>query len=139
MNLQPVHPNFVCQVWPRVEAMLTAALLTGGGEYNVDQLKAMLVQGSQCLLLCVRESGDVAGAFTVAFENYPNDRIAFVTAVGGRAICDAQAWGQFEKWARDMGCTKIRGAAHDSVARLWRQKFNVQPRYLIVEKSLDPL
>lgn len=137
MQIHHVTPNFICQLWPRIEAMLTAALETGGGEYNADQLKAMLVRGDQCLLLCLREDGQIAGSFTIAFENYPNDRIAFVTAVGGRAICDGEAWAQFEAWAKSCGATKIRGAAHPAVARLWRQKFGVQQRYLIVEKSLD--
>jgi hypothetical protein len=30
----------------------------------------------------------------------------------------------------------IRGAAHETVARLWRRKFGVQSRYIIVEKKL---
>lgn len=136
MNIEPIHPNRIAQLWPKVASLLESALLTGGGEYSADQLKVMLVQGQQALIVVSSPEGDIAGALTVAFENYPNDRIAFVTSVGGRMICDAEAWRQFEDWARAHGATRIRGCAHRSVARLWRQKFGVKQRYLIVEKPL---
>lgn len=136
MHIELVQPSMVQQQWGRVAPFLDAALKTGGGEYGVDQLKVMLTQGIQALIVVLDDSGAVAGALTVAFENYPNDRIAFVTSVGGRMISDADAWSQFEDWARMNGATKIRGCAHKSVARLWRQKFGVKQRYLIVEKTL---
>lgn len=136
MNIEPIHPNRVAQLWPQIADLLASALVTGGGEYNADQLKVMLVQGQQALLVVASPDGAISGALTVAFENYPNDRIAFVTSVGGKMICDADAWQQFEDWARQHGATKIRGYAHKSVARLWRQKFGVEQRYLIVEKPL---
>lgn len=135
MNLRPVDPRYIAQLWPKIGNMLSKALDTGAGEYNADQLKVMLVNGNQVLLV-VEKDEQIKGAFTIAFENYPNDRIAFVTSVGGRAMCDQEAWEQFEHWARLQGCTKIRGAAYESVARLWRQKFGVESRYIIVEKSL---
>lgn len=134
MNTTPIHPSFIQQIWPKVETMIDRALKTGALEYTADQLKVMLVNGQQ-ILLVVESEGTVKGAFTVAFENYPNDRIAFVTSIGGR-VSDQEAWKQFEEWARAQGCTKVRGAAFESVARLWRQKFGVESRYIIVEKSL---
>lgn len=135
MNLRPVPIAYIAQLWPQIGAMIGKALDTGAGEYNADQLKVMLVNGAQTLLV-VEQDEKIKGAFCIAFENYPNDRIAFVTAVGGRAMCDQGAWQQFEHWARLQGCTKIRGAAYESVARLWRQKFGVESRYIIVEKKL---
>lgn len=135
MNTRHVNPNYIAQMWPQVEGMLAAALEHSAGEYDVNQLKVMLVNGSQSLLV-VESDGVINGAIAVAFENYPNDRIAFVTAVGGRWIVKQDAWSQFEDWCRAMGCTKIRGAAYESVARLWKRHFGVEPKYLIVEKSL---
>lgn len=135
MNVRQVDPRYIAQLWPEIGDMLSKALKTGAGEYNADQLKVMLVSGTQVLLV-IEQEGKIRGAFSIAFENYPNDRIAFVTAIGGRAVCDQEAWQQFEHWARIQGCTKIRGAAYESVARLWRQKFGVESRYIIVEKNL---
>lgn len=135
MHIQPVHPDYVCQSWAQVAPFLGAALKHSAGEYNLDQLKVMLTTGTQALLVTT-DGERVTGAITVAFENYPNDRIAFVTAVGGRLITSDDLWEQFLAWCRNMGATKIRGAAHKSVARLWRQRFAVEPKYILVEKTL---
>ena len=130
-----VPVNFIAQLWPKVKDMLEAALTHSAGEYNADQLKVMLVNGLQVLLIAERD-GKIYGAATIHFENYPNDRIAFMTAIGGRMIANQDCWQQFLDWARANGCTKVRGAAFEAVARLWRQKFGVESRYIIVEKSL---
>ena len=134
MNLRPVDPRFIPQLWEKVGPMLSKALDTGAGEYNADQLKVILVNGHQTLLV-VCDGEEIKGALTIAFEQYPNDRIAFITAIGGR-VSDKEAWGQFEQWAKLNGCTKFRGAAFESVARLWRQKFGFKNRYILVEKEL---
>lgn len=134
-ELQVVPTNFVQQTWSKVEKYLAEGLLQSGGEYNVDQLKVYLVQGSQALLVVVNED-KIIGAFSVEFINFPNDRIAFITSVGGRMIADKALWPKFEDWCRSQGATKIRGAAYESVAELWRRQFDVQTKYVIVEKSL---
>src|SRR3990167_5085939 len=78
-----VNPNFIAQMWPKVEDMLEAALKHSAGEYTAEQLKVMLVNGSQFLL--VAEDGEkIHGAAAIAFQNFPNDRIAFMTAIGGK-------------------------------------------------------
>jgi hypothetical protein len=134
-ELQVVPTAYIQQVWATVEKYLADGLVQSGGEYNVDQLKVFLTQGSQVLLI-VTNADKIIGAFSIVFENYPNDRIAFITSVGGRMIADKALWPKFEDWCRSQGATKIRGAAFESVAELWRRQFDVQTRYVIVEKSL---
>jgi hypothetical protein len=135
-SLHQVAPAYVCQLWPKVKEMLANALEHSGGEYTVDQLQFMLVRGEQTLLVIVDENENVIGAISVAFQHHPAQRIAFVTAVGGRFITSPELWDQFEHWCRENGATHIRGAAYAEVARLWRQKFGVEQRYIIVEKAL---
>jgi hypothetical protein len=135
LTVRYVPKEFIQGAWPSVEGMLSNALRHSAGEYNMDQLKSMLVMGVQHLL--VADDGEqVRGAATIAFENYPNDRIAFVTAIGGRMIANMEIWKQFEDWCKSNGCTKVRGFAFDSVARLWKKKFNVDTVYVVVEKKL---
>lgn len=136
MFVEEVPPRFVQQIWPRVGAMLDAAMAHSAGEYTTDQLKVMLAQGTQSLLVAADESGTFHGAASVAFENYPNERVAFITAIGGRLIADKQLFDELCQWARKQGCTVIRGAAFEAVARLWRQRFGVAEIYRIVEKRL---
>ena len=135
MKLQVVNPNYICQIWGKVSDMIVNGLKHSGGEYSADQLKMYLVRGEQTLLIAENESG-IKGAATVQFINYPNDRVCFITAIGGRMIANNEMFNQLTDWAKAQGCTKIQGAAFESVARLWRQRFGVTERYRIVEKTL---
>lgn len=134
MNIQPIHPDYLHRTWPIVAGWLENGLAHSGGEYNIDQLKVLVQQGQHVLILFM-EADQVVGAFTVAFENYPNARIAFVSSIGGLSIADLSALSAFAEWCRDAGCTAIRGAVRPSVARL-TQKFGFKHRYIIVEQSL---
>ena len=84
----------------------------------------------------IDNENNIHGAFTVEITNFPNERIAFTTSVGGKGITEQGLWNQYEQWLKNNGVTMIRGAAHETVARLWRRKFGVQSRYIIVEKKL---
>lgn len=133
--VQHVNPNYVAQLWPKVEKYLGEALSYGAGEYDLSQLKVRLVDGTQHLLIAT-DGETVKGCCVIAFENFPNDRIAFVMAIGGRLIANKDLYAQLEHWCRAQGCTKIRGAARESVARLWRQRFDYAEVYRIVERKL---
>ena len=119
MNTQPIHPDYVHQIWPTVARWLE----------NV-----FVQQGSHILHVFI-EDGEYVGAVTVAFENYPNARVAFVSSIGGRSIADLSALSSFSVWCWAAGCTSIRGAVRPSVARLCN-KFGFEQRYIIVEQSL---
>lgn len=135
MILRQVNPAYVCQMWHQVCDMLENALKYSGGEYNIDQLKAMLSSGAKTLLIA-DDNGTVKGAAAISLDRWPNDHICFVMAIGGRLITSKEMFAQLEEWAKSQGCTKIQGAARESVERLWRQKFNFEERYRIVEKPL---
>ena len=107
-----------------------------GGEYSVEHLKLYLTSGQQTLLIIIDDENNIHGAFTVEITNFPNERVAFTTSVGGKGITEQDLWSQYEQWLKNNGVTMIRGAAHETVARLWRRKFGVQSRYIIVEKKI---
>lgn len=135
MNIQQIPPTFVCQLWPRIKGMLERALEHSGGEFTIDQLQFALVRGEQSLLVAM--DGDaITGVATVAIDSFPAARIAFVTAVCGRMLANDECLSQLEDWSRANGCTKIRGACRESVARMWRQKLSFEPRYIIMEHAL---
>lgn len=136
MQVQYINPMYIHQVWNLVEPFLTKGLARSGGEYTADQLKVFLVSGDQQLLVAVDEDGKICGAAAIQFINYPNDRVAFVTSIGGKMIANLDIWQQFETWCKQSGATMVRGAAFESVARLWKKAFGVEQRYVIVEKKL---
>ena len=132
-----VEPSQIHMVWDKVAPHLEKAMEHSGGEYNLDQLKVFLVQGLQNLLVCIDDAEDnLFGAVTIEFINYPNERVAFVTSVGGKALASRELWNQFEVWCKQNGATMVRGAAFESVARLWKKAFGVESRYVMVEKRL---
>lgn len=133
--IEQVHPNFIQQLWPKIGRMLERALEFSGGEYSAEHLRMMLVRGEQMLLVAV-EDGAVIGAATVDFANFPNDRIAFITAIGGRLIARPDLFEELKSVLRSQGCTKLKGEAREAVARLWHQRFGIEAPRLIVEASL---
>jgi len=131
LELRIVPSTHIQQTWNEVEHMLASAMVHSAGEYNLDQLKVMLVEGRQVLLVLIDENNKIQTAFTIEWINHPNERIAFMTGIGGKT--DVNAFNQFKSWVKAHGGTKIQGAAFESVARLWKRKFGFENRYIIVE------
>jgi hypothetical protein len=133
-SIQVVPEQFIYHVWDKVENYLVRGLARSGGEYTADQLKVFLTQGSNTLILILNDEQEIKGALTIQWNNYPNDRVAFITAIGGATY--EEAWDMFVEWLKQNGCTAIRGAAFESVARLWKKKYGFESRYVMVEKRL---
>ena len=129
-----VPTEHIQQTWDKVEIMLDRAMAHSGGEYDLDQLKVLLTQGRQVLCVGTEEDLVIKCAMTIEWINYPNDRVAFITAIGGKT--DKQGFGEFEQWVKANGGTKIQGAAFEAVARLWKRAYGFENRYIIVEKQI---
>ena len=135
-QVQIVSSNYVHQVWDKVEPYITEALKRSSGEYNADQLKVLITQGQQTMLVAVNDNGTIHGVCTVEFINYPNDRVAYVTCFGGVNVANDTIWSQFEEWIRLSGATKFRAATFESAARLYNKVFGTTSKYILVEKDL---
>ena len=136
MTLQVKHVplQYVAQTWPLVEPHLKAAEKYGT-DYNIEQIKVFVGIGQWVLMVVVDENGNVRGGFTVSFLNYPNDRVAFITCIGGRLIANPDTFNQMKLILRELGATKIQGAARESVARLWR-RLGFERKYIVVETKI---
>lgn len=134
LNLRIVPVTHMQQVWSEVSPLLASAMVHSAGEYDLNQLKVMLVEGRQTLLVLVDEDDKIQTAFTIEWINYPNHRIAFMTSIGGKT--DVNAFNQFKDWVKAHGGTKIQGAAFEAVAKLWNRKFKFENKYIIVEYTL---
>jgi hypothetical protein len=84
-KVQPVPVQLVNQIWSKVEPFIKSAEEKfGGSEYTTEQIKVYLVTGQMMLLVATDDNLEIQGAATVSFINYPNDRVAFVTSIGGK-------------------------------------------------------
>lgn len=137
MNLKIVGPQYICQVWPQVSGMIESSIQYCGGEYTADQLKVLLIRGDHVLLVAETDNS-IVGAGTVSFIQYPNDRICFITAIGGKMVTGKEMFSKLSDWAKAQGCTKIQAACRESVARMLRQRIGMNERYRIVEMNLTP-
>ena len=135
LTIQPVGTAYFHQTWPLVEGFLAEALKWGEDDYTVEQAKGMLARGDWLLVVAVDEENKIHGASAVNFFNMPNDRVAFVIAIGGKLISNQDTYKQFSALLKSYGATKIQGAAREAIARLWT-RYGFKERYRIVEARL---
>lgn len=135
MNVFPLNVAYLHQHWEEIAKYLQLALdLSGVEEFNLDQLKVFVVNGTWTLFVVV-DDGKLCGAVVVSFANYPNDRIAYVTAIGGKFISSKETFTKFKDALKGMGATKIQGGARESVARLWN-RLGFKHKQILVEYKI---
>lgn len=134
MIVQVVPIQHIHQLWSQVSGYISDALKYADGDYNLDQVKVYLSNG-QWQLLVFNDGVKIHGAVTVSYANYPNDRIAFITTIGGKSISDKESYNSFCEVLKANGATKIQGAARESVARLWR-RLGFRNKHIIVERAI---
>lgn len=135
LTIQPVGVAYFHQTWPLVEGFLAEALKWGEDDYTAEQAKGYLARGDWLLVVAVDEENKIHGAAAVNFFNMPNDRIAFVIAIGGKLISNQDTYKQFSGLLKSYGATKIQGAAREAIARLWT-RYGFKERYRIVEARI---
>ena len=135
MNVFPLNVAYLHQHWEEVAKYLNPALeLSGVEEFTLDQLKVYILNGNWTLFVVVEED-KLCGAVVVAFSNYPNHRVAFVVAIGGKFISSRETFEKFKVALKNMGATKIQGGARESVARLWN-RLGFKHKQILVEYKI---
>lgn len=135
MKLYVVPTNQVQRFWYLAEPLLQKALDKGNNEFTADQLKLLVTQGQQQLLLVMKEDKCYV-AVTVQFINYPNDRVAYITYIGGKNT--RAGFEQFKQWAKEQGCTAIQGSTkYESIARLWNRLYGYEKKYQLMELKIE--
>lgn len=135
IEIKHVPVEFVAQTWPRVEHFISSADKFSNGDYTVDQIKVYLAKNMWTLLVAINDAGEIQGAATVTFQNYPNDRIAFITTMGGSMVVNEEVLESLKRILQGFGATKIQGAMRPSMVRL-SEKIGFVARYAIVELKI---
>lgn len=131
MQVQQVPVQYIQAAWPKVERFIRSALEYSQGEYTAEQAKVYLSQGVWTLFVAITDEGEVKGAACVQFNNMPNDRVAFVVAIGGKLMTNKDTWAQFVSILKANGATTVEGAAREAIARLWT-RYGFEEKYRIV-------
>ena len=141
LTVRPVEVNYVAQVWPRVEPFLKDALEKDNEApdwsecYNIHHVQGFLTSGAWLLLVAADEAGGIHGAATVSFANYPMNRVAFITLIGGKLVSSKNTFEQLKAVLKYRGATKIQGYGRESIVRLWK-RYGFEPRTTLVEVQI---
>ena len=135
-TVQIVAPNNIYTVWEDIEKYLNDSINISTGDCTLEQLKLLLIRGEQTLLVATDKEGKLTGAMAVEFINYPNNRVMFITTLGGKGIVNEETFSQVETWARMQGATNVCAWAQESQARLYKIKANFNTVRMVVEKDL---
>ena len=119
-KVQIVHVDYVTQFWDKVSPFIARALQYTD-EYNLDQVKVFLTNGSWLLLIAVDESQAIHGVATVAFHNGTNARTAIITALGGKNVVNQDIFNQVCNISKNLGATKVQVYTRDSAMRLYER------------------
>lgn len=134
MRIQHVTTDFVSQVWPKVADYIQDALAYQD-DYTLEQAKVMLTNAQWMLVVAVADDEFIQGAAAISFVNRPNDRVAFIVAMGGKLITSQDTYLQFKDLLKVFGATYIEGASREAAARLW-QRYGLQEKYRVVGAKL---
>ena len=135
-TVKVVGPEQIHRLWSEVENWLKTSIQLDNNECTIEQLKGLLARGAQILLVSSCEDSELTGAMAVEFCNYPNERVMFITALGGKGIVNKQTFSQVEEWARMQGATKVIAWAKETQVKLYIQRAGFENKRHVVEKKI---
>jgi hypothetical protein len=135
MNIRTVGQQYISQTWDLIEKYIVESQQYGGGDYSSEHVKVYLTSGQWLLIVAVDEQNVIHGAMTITFNNYPNHRVAFITATGGKGIITKNSLQQLREILKSFGATKIRAAVRPSMERLLH-RVGFYKRYTIAETQI---
>lgn len=96
----------------------------------------MMLSRGERQLLALEDNGLMAWA-AVQVQQLPNIRVLYVYAIYAPGSTGPQAFQLLADLARAEGCSSIRGACVEPVARLWERKFSARRLYQVMEIDLE--
>jgi len=135
MNIKTVGQQYISQTWDLIEKYIVESQQYGGGDYSSEHVKVYLANGQWLLIVAVDDNNVIHGAMTITFNNYPNHRVAFITATGGKRIITKNSLQQLREILKSFGATKIRAAVRPSMERLLH-RVGFYKRYTIAETQI---
>lgn len=141
LKVQFVDVCYVAQIWPSVKLFLEDALTKENDApdwsecYNIHHVQGFITSGQWLLLVASDDDGQVHGAATVTFANYPMNRVAFITLIGGHLVSSKDTFDQLKNLLKGYGATKLQGYGRPAIVRLWK-RYGFEPRTTLVEVQL---
>jgi hypothetical protein len=135
VRLLHIPAAHVDQAWRDGANKLSEACRWASREVTPDQLKMMLSRGER-QLLCLEDEGQKVAWAAVQVQQLPNIRILYVYSIYAPGSTGPDAFKCLADLARAEGCSSIRGACSEQVARLWTRYFDAKRLYTTCEIEL---
>lgn len=121
--------------WNTIGPLLNHALTRSKcNDYGIVDVYNASKSGAWTVYIA-EEKNKITGVATVIFQQYPNDIVAYITAVSGRLVGDKATSDKLFDLLRARGAARVQGAARPSIVRLWR-RIGLEEKYAIVEGQL---
>lgn len=134
MKLTQVPPTHIDAAYADGASCLSEACDQSGGEIEGPQLKMMLSRGERTLIR-MDDEGKTAGWGVVRIDQLPNMRVLMITDLVAHNAGFERFFDNIKQLARDLGCSRVRCAAKEAQARLYRMKAGFTPVYTILEAT----
>jgi len=106
MPLYQIPPSQLPQVWPTAAPMLQRAIDLEPEANTIEQIEYAVRTGRMFLLVWEEPEQGITGAVTVEFIDYPRERVAHVSLMGGKGIVRDHVFAEAMNWMRSYGATK---------------------------------
>lgn len=120
-ELRYVPLEHVAATWPQIEHFIQSMEQYGPNDHTLAQMRMRACTGDWLLGVYV-ENEELVGATLISFQNFPNDRVAFVCAVGGKGILTQDGYAQLRTLCASRGATRMQGYMRPSLVRLLKRR-----------------
>ena len=134
MKLIQVPASHIDAAYADGASCLAEACDQSGGEIEGPQLKMILSRGERTLIR-MDDEGKTAGWGVVRIDQLPNMRVLMITDLVAHNAGFERFFDNIKQLARDLGCSRVRCAAKEAQARLYRMKAGFTPVYTILEAT----
>jgi hypothetical protein len=121
MPLYQLNPRELPQVWPVVAPLLQKAIDLDPSSVTIEQVEYSVRTGRTSLLVWEESTVGITGAATVDLIDYPRERIANITLLGGRSVVQQTVFDEVCNWMRLSGATKAQCWANGSRVQLYEK------------------
>lgn len=121
-TLTVISPDVAEAWWTSIRELLIPAIEHCNGEFEVDDLLAMVMEGKAFVVVMANEEGLELAAICECLK-YPRKSVLNVLVLGGRNLdlVAKQFWPKVTEVARILGASSVRGAVRPAMERLYRR------------------
>ena len=135
MPLYQVTPQELPQVWSTVAPMLQRAIDLDPDLITIEQVEYAVRTGRTYLLVWQDPEEGVTGAATVDIIDYPRERVAHVSLMGGKSIVRTHVFDEAKNWMRLMGATTAQCWAKGSLVQMY-EKMGLTNTHQVMREKL---